>query len=483
MIFHRNITITGATPGETELVNELLSRLSTYQPANSKHESYYDGTFSVKYLGIAIPDSAKALKMVAGWATTTVDVLEERLAWHGWGDPVLQEVYEDNALDSESSQIHLDTLIYGTSYISVTAGGPGEPPVLVRGHDAKNTVGIQNGRTRRLDAALTRTVDDDGEVRHFTLWLPDEIVEIERDGNSTEWYVSERQQHGLGRVPMVQQVNRPRTGQRGGKSEITKAIRSYTDSAVRALTGMEVNREFFSAPQRYIIGLGAEDMVDENGNKIDPWRILTGSIWGIPGIELEDDQGELTGDIDKPEVGEFSPLSPGPYLDQIQGLATQLAAEAGLPADYLGVHTSNPSSADAIAKGEARLIRRAEKRQSQFGQAWDEVGRLSHLVLGTDEPVSPRSEWMDPSTPTLASTTDAMVKAASANIVPAGSSVVLKRMRFNPDEIQQIQQEMALERSSATMNAIGHVNRVRPEAVEAARANRPVDDPEPTQEE
>ena len=463
-------SIKGATLGEIKLINKMLTQLAGYQGANWLHEAYYDGSFVVKYLGISIPESAKALKMVSGWATTTVDVLEERLSWQGWHDDTLQEIYHANALESESSQVHLDTLIYGTSYVSVTSGGPGEPPVLIRGHDAKNTVGIYNNRTRRLDAALSRTLDENGEEDSLTLWLADQIVAIDRvDGG---WAVTNRQPHSLGRVPMVQQVNRPRTADSGGKSEITKAIRSYTDSAVRALTGMEVNREFFSAPQRYLIGLDEDSMFDDDGRQIDTWKILTGRIWGIPGVPIEDENGEPTGEIDKPQVGEFSPISPGPYLEQISGLATQLAAEAGLPADYLGVHTANPSSADAIQKGEARLIRRTEKRQAQFGQAWDEVGRLTHLILGTENPSTPKSMWMEASTPTLSATTDAMVKAASAGIVPAGSEVVLRRLRFSPEEIRQIQKEMALERSSSMATTLGAITQVSDQARRAARENR-----------
>lgn len=464
--------INGAEPGEAELVNKLYKKLEGYQPSNNIHESYYDASFVVRYLGLEIPKAARTLKMVSGWATTTVDVLEERLSWQGWNDPELQKVYDDNALDSESSQVHLDTLIYGTSYISVTQGKKGEPKVLIRGHDAKNTVGIYNTRTRKLDAALTRVIDDEGKVSLLTLWLSTEIVDISPiDHNGRTWEVSSRTRHNLGVVPMVQQINRPRTGDRAGKSEITKAIRTYTDSAVRALTGMEVNREFFSSPQRYIIGMSMDDFKDGNGNIINPYHIYNGRMIGIPNAEYEDEEGNIETSPHQPKVGEFSPVSPGPYLEQIAGLATQLASEAGLPADYLGVHTANPSSADAIAKGESRLIRRTEKRQAQYGHAWNEVGYISHLILGTEDPTYPRSMWMEASTPTLAATTDAMVKMVQADVVPNGSEIVLRRLRFDPEEIRQIQSEQARERATQ-MAQMGSLREITSEARRASRLNR-----------
>jgi hypothetical protein len=44
-----------------------------------------------------------------------------------------------------------------------------------------------------------------------------------------------------------------------GRSEITKPIRYYTDAAARTLLGLEVNREFYNAPQR--IGLNVDEDV------------------------------------------------------------------------------------------------------------------------------------------------------------------------------------------------------------------------------
>ena len=44
--------------------------------------------------------------------------------------------------------------------------------------------------------------------------------------------------------------NRMRASDVSGRSEITPAVRYYTEAAVRTLTGMEVHREVYQAPQR-----------------------------------------------------------------------------------------------------------------------------------------------------------------------------------------------------------------------------------------
>ena len=130
---------------------------------------------------------------------------------------------------------------------------------------------------------------------------------------------------------------------------------------------MDVNRECFSAPQRYAIGMSADDFVGPDGRPLNPWQILTGRVWST---------GEVGDDEREPKLGEFDPQPPGPFLDQIEGLAQLAAAEAGLPSHYFGLRGDQATSADAIRAMEARLVKRAERRQKSFGRSWSQVSRL-----------------------------------------------------------------------------------------------------------
>ena len=82
--------------------------------------------------------------------------------------------------------------------------------------------------------------------------------------------VAERIPHSMGRVPLVAVVNRTRAGDRRGRSEITPGIITAINSATRALRAMDVNREFFSTPQRYGIGLS-----EENFEGVDSWKLIS----------------------------------------------------------------------------------------------------------------------------------------------------------------------------------------------------------------
>ena len=146
----------------------------------------------------------------------------------------------------------------------------------------------------------------------------------------------------------------------------------------------------------------------------------------------------------EPKFIQFDPASPAPYIDQVKGYATLLAAEAGIPAAYLGFTTDNPASADAIRAGEARLVKRAERRQTVFGRSWTEVGRLALLVRDGSVPdtfdTAVNNRWRDPATPTRAAAADEALKLTSGDnpILPPDSSVTYDRIGLTPAEQRQV---------------------------------------------
>lgn len=438
------------TEDEAALVDGLIKQLSSYQAANMLVEGYYEGTHRVRQLGLSIPPQFSKLESVVGWPTQAVDFLDARLEWHGWtaygqNDYGLSEVYENNGLHIDSGSAHLDALIFGTSFVVVGAGYDGEPDPLVTIESAKNMTGSWNARTRRLDAALGVNRRENGQVTEVTLYLPNSNIWLERRRGL--WLVVDRDDHNLGRVLVAQMINKPRASRVGGKSEITRAIRHYTDQGVRTLMGMELNREFYSMPQRYIMGVEPDMFLDESGNPIPGWQTIMGSVLALP----PNDEGG------NPDVGQFAAASPAPYLEQMRGLTQLVAAEASLPASYLGWVTDNPSSADAIRQAEAQLIKRAEKRQLTFGRAWTEVGRLALLVRDGEIPSdfnTVNAKWADAATPTRAAAADEMVKLIGAGVMPADSTVVYDRLNLDPQEQKQLEADKRRTRADERILAI-----------------------------
>jgi hypothetical protein len=420
-----------------------LNQLFLANVANNDARDYYDGSRIVRDLGISTPPSMQKLQVVAGWPGTVVDVLEERLDWLGWSnsegddDFGLGDVYTSNDLDVESGMAHLDALIFGLSFVVVGAGDDGEPSPLITPASPLMTTGVWDRRLRRLSSALSVTPNALGRPQEVTLYSPNSTVTFSQS-NGGMWRTEDRDDHNLGRVPVVLLPNRARGSRQIGRSEITRPVRYYTDAAGRTLRGLETNREFYNAPQRVGLNIAEKMFQDPQGNPVSQWTAIQGRYLMIP--PNEDDP-----DAPQPDVKQFTPASPAPYVDQIRGYATLLSAEAGIPAEYLGFQTDNRSSADAIRAGEARLVKRAERRQGTFGRAWREVGRLALLVRDGAVPAgydtSVAAKWRDAATPTRAAAADEVAKYVGAGILPPESSVALDRAGFSPAEQRTITAE------------------------------------------
>lgn len=440
------LRLASADDRDSRLIDQLLARLHVVSTANEEARKRYEGEWAAEQFGISIPPNMRGLKTPSGWDGTVVDILEERLDWLGWTSSGakfgLDEVYSQNALDVDGGMAHLDALIFGLSFVSVGSGFDGEPHPLITPHSPQSMTAQWDRRTRRLSSALAVVTDEDGQPSEVTLYRPDETVTYER--GSGGWAATERDVHRLGRLPVALIPNRVRGSRELGRSEITKAIRYYSDAASRTLLGLEVNREFYNAPQR--IGLNVDDSMfeDGNGNAISPWTSIMGRIWNIPPPADEDGP--------QPDVKQFNPASPAPYIDQIQGYAMRVSSEAGIPATYFGVNTDNPASADAIRASESRLVKRAERRQAAFGRSWLEVARLALLVRDGVVPAEfaeVSTKWRDAATPTRAAAADAATKLVASGVLPKDSSVTYDRVGLSPEE----QRRVAADKASAAPDA------------------------------
>ena len=419
-------------------VVRLRQDFSRFAGANAEKAKYYDGKNKLKDLGISLPPQMRFIDTVLGWPGTVVDALEERLDFEGWDSKELDPIFQTNDLDVSSSTAHLDALIFGTSFITVTSGREGEPDVVVSVVSPNDMVVTRDNRTGRVIEACQYIDGEDGEravlYREMdTVWLYEQ---------SGEWHVDRVDDHELGRVPVAQFVNRPRASKTNGRSEITPAVRSLTDSAMRTLVGAEVAREFYAVPQRYLMGAPESFFLDEDGNPRGAWDAMMGKILAI-------ERDEETGDV--PTVGSFAANSMSPFFEQLRELAKQVAAEGAVPNGYMGFSSdANPSSADAIRMTENRLVKRAERRQAMFGKAWTEVARLILMVRDgrpfsalTDEELAIRPLWRDAATPTRAAAADEVVKMISAGVYTAQGDYALKRLGLSPMDREMLRRDRA----------------------------------------
>ncbi|NEW49344.1 phage portal protein [Nocardia cyriacigeorgica] len=431
---------------ETKELLELRGQLYRAQRANELKSKYYDGEYQPKQLDIAVPPQLKDLDTVNGWPAVVVDTNAERHGLLGWttasktGLLGLDEVFEDNDLGAEQSMTAVESLLTGVGWMQVGRGGKDEPEVLVTAESASSTTAIWDRRKRRARSGLSQTVDEHGRIVSEGFYFGNVSITLERDSFG-RLRVANRDQHNLDRVPIIRFPNYSRPSDTRGRSAITRAVRYLTDAALRTLLGMEINREFYTAPQRAALGADPEmfgieeDMTPEEIRRAG-WSATMGRLNILP----FDEDGHV------PQMHQFAPAPPTPYIEQIRAYALMLSTATAIPAASLGVHTDNPASSDAIAREETRLIKQAEHRNRQWTR---DMMELAHVVLlwrdarPVDRAVLREIsvDWMNPATPTRASDADYTSKLVAAKVLPPDSPVTYKRLGMSRAEIDQVTED------------------------------------------
>jgi hypothetical protein len=399
-------------------------------------DAYYNGNQLIRDLGIAIPPQVRGLHTVVGWPATVVDTLDERLDVEGFryassadGDDALWDIWQANNLDEESQLAHLDALVYGIAYAAVGTNDDGSPLITV---ESGRQVAVQwNPRGREITAALrVYGGGTQGRPEYATLYLPNETFQLESGVGG--WVVVDHDPHNLGVVPVARLANRQRVHDRDGASEITPQVMSLTDAGCRTLLGMEVAREFYAAPQRYILGASESAFQGSDGSPKSAWETYLGRVLAL----------EATEDGTLPQVGQFAVADLSSYGKVMGELRQELAACTRLPAYMLGETTQNPASADAIRSAENGLIRKAERRQRAFSGGWEAVMRLALMIQNDgalpDEARTIETLWASAATPTPGATTDALQKQVAAGIVSPTSDVVRERAGYTVIERQRL---------------------------------------------
>lgn len=367
-------------------------------------DAYYNGVHRLQQMGLAVPPSLRAFETAVNWPRLTVDALEARLDVKTFYTPdgdradAVIEGWAYNNLDSESSLAHIDALVYGRSFVVVGANADDPAHPLVTVESPREITVEVDPRTRRITRALRVYGPSEvtGQPLHATLYEPDSTTWFaRRDGE--KWQQTGRDDHNLGRVPIVMLVNRRRAGDFRGVSEMADVL-GLTDAAARTLTNLQVAGETHAIPARWVAGVDRGDFVDASGKPIPVWESYFTALSATAKADAK--------------FGQFSASDLKNFHDTVNHYASLVASVTKMPATYLGLTTANPASADAIRSAEAPHVKLAERKQRAFGDAWAWVGALyERFRTGSWENGNAmRTEWHDAATPTVAARADAIVK-------------------------------------------------------------------------
>ncbi|MDT8915749.1 phage portal protein [Amycolatopsis sp. PS_44_ISF1] len=456
----------------------ILTRLATQLRRDAakllRYGDYYEGTHHLEQLGLAIPPDLRQFVVCVNWPRITADSLEERIDLEGFRlpgkherDADLWRIWQANNLDEESQLGHLDAIIYGRSYICIgSRADDTETPLITVESPMEMTAEI-SPKTREVTAALRlyRDQDEDGlVVDKATIYLPHVTIWAERrwSGPTRGWTEVDRDEHGLGRVPVVPLINRARVGDRYGVSELQDVI-DLTDAAARALTLAQLATEALSVPQRAVLGAKEQDFVGPDGKVMPKWQAYFGAIWALENPEAK--------------LFQFSAADLSNFKTIVDHYASMVSSVTGLPLRFFGQNTANPPSAEGIRADEARIVKRAERRQRSWGGAWEEAMRIvKRIVTGEWDDSFKELEtiWRDPATPTRAQQADAAVKLVQANILPVEAA--WEEMGYSQTRITELKR-MREQQLAATDVLARQINAYRQGVTGNPGANTEVNDP------
>ncbi|MBW3079889.1 phage portal protein [Bifidobacterium saguinibicoloris] len=433
---------------------------------NQLRSTYYDGRNRVKNLGIAVPDSMESAKLaeVVGWPAKAVDVLANRVRFDGFvttGDDVdplgLDSILRANDFAGMLPQAVRSGLTHSCSFLSVRSSTPQDgvdSPVAVSFHSALYATGLWSWARHGLTATMT-IIDIDRESfagmnaivpSELMLYEPGFTVSVHRlpDGR---YVADEPQETHMDHVPVYvlpyhQDLHRP-----FGRSRINREVMSLTDTAVRTMLRMEVSAEFYSSPQRYL--LGADPPTGVDGKTLTGWQASLSKMLTIS----RDENGQL------PTVGQFSQMTMQPHSDMLRALAGRFSGATGVPMAQLGVMTdSGPSSADAIAASETELVIEARNTCDAFGGQLRKAARDMAVLNGADPGDEAlrnlKVNWRNPERPSQAAMADAVLKQVQAIPWLANSRVILEQLGYTDTDITRLMSDKNKQNAAAVLDRL-----------------------------
>ena len=335
----------------------LRKKLESKRSRVKTRYEFYEMKNMAKDLNISTPPEFTWLKATLGWCGKAVDSLADRLVFHSFEEDNfdLMEIYQMNNPDVLFDNAILSALITSCCFIYISADETGYPRLQVI--DGGNATGILDPITGLLTEGYAVLERNDNGTPVLEAWFKKGETQFIRKGNS-------KVQVNKNNVPyplLVPIIYRPDAVRPFGHSRISRACMKITESALRTIKRSEISAEFYSYPQKYVLGMSPD------AEPMEKWKATMSSMLRID----QDEDGE------KPTVGQFQQQSMSPYTEQMRTFAALFAGETGLTLDDLGFVSDNPSSAEAIKASHENLRLTARKAQRTFGSGFLNVGYLA----------------------------------------------------------------------------------------------------------
>ena len=221
---------------EKATISRLVGKIRKQRPGLDRLSNYFEAEQRLEHLGLAVPPELRIFEAVINvprMAATEPALRQDLRAFYRRTldplqatkpDPALREAWEYNNLGSESSTLQIEEKLFGRSFVTVSSNAedPGHP--LIRVEDPRGIGYSVDPLYRRFRDLFRIYRDDDLSITRGTLFRPDETLHVHVSGG--KWVLTDedgygRDRHDLGGVPAIMFLNRRRTGEWAGRSEMS----------------------------------------------------------------------------------------------------------------------------------------------------------------------------------------------------------------------------------------------------------------------
>lgn len=331
-------------------IDYLRNKLKMHIPRIDRRYLEYEMKYKSLERGITLPPELRQqYQATIGWCAKAVDALADRLIFREFKDEIfnVNEIFKMNNPDVLFDSAILSSLIASCSFIYISIGEESEPRLQVI--EANKATGIIDPITNLLRGGYAvLSADESGNPTIEAYFEPFRTTIIE-NGKVKNIF-----NHQVPYPLLVPIIHRPDAVRPFGRSRITRAAMYYQKYAKRTLERSDITAEFYSFPQKYILGMESDAEV------FDKWQATISSM-----LRIDKDS-----DGDRPVVGQFTTSSMSPFTEQLRTAAAGFAGETGLTLDDLGFVSDNPSSSEAIKASHETLRAMAKKAQRCFGSGF-----------------------------------------------------------------------------------------------------------------
>lgn len=338
-------------------IEYLRKLLLSKQPYVKEKYDYYWMKYRTNDLNISSPPKLTKMNMVMGWCEKAVDTLADRIN--------LKKINPESDVTNSYDIIKnykvtiidkciLDSIISSCSfaYVYVQNGNVKMQPI-----DGINATGIIDEATNMLKegyAVLERDKNNKPTLEaYFT-------------SDSTTYYYSDGTvevfDNPSNYPTLIPFIYRPSTTKSFGRSKISRACIDAVQNASRTVKRAEITGEFYSYPQKWIVGTEAPEYDEESEEEpkteigADRWKATMSSFMEF----FKNEDGST------PTIGQFQQASVTPHLQQLEMYASLFGGYTNLTMNDLGFPQSIPSSQETIKAMHEGLRADIEKAQIRY---------------------------------------------------------------------------------------------------------------------